>query len=106
MIPMKINDQLLKKYAPMTETAFYILYCLQSEDNGYNITKRVLDLTDGDVNIGAGTMYGSLSKFEKDGLITHTRKEEKRIYYQVTDLGQALLDKEINRIKRIAEMLK
>ena len=96
-----MNDRIRKKYSPMTETAFYILFSLQTEDNGYNISKRVDDFTQGRVQIGAGTMYGSLSKFEKDGLIEHTRKEEKRIYYQITNLGQDILDLEKERIKQV-----
>ena len=46
-------------------------------------------------------MYGSLSKMEKDGLITFVREVEKRKLYVITDLGKEVLDLEINRIKRL-----
>lgn len=98
---MKIDETLLKKYAPMTETAFYILFNLQKENHGYNITKDVSELTSGEVNIGAGTMYGSLGKFEKDGLIVMSHQEDKRKYYRLTDLGKQLLEIEIKRIDRV-----
>ncbi|MBG9984968.1 PadR family transcriptional regulator [Aerococcaceae bacterium DSM 111022] len=98
-----MDEKLLKKYAPMTETAFYILLSLRTPNNGYNITKEVSELTNNDVNIGPGTMYGSLGKFEKDGLIEQTHQEEKRIYYQITALGIQLLQMEIERIHRLLD---
>lgn len=96
-----INEKLLSKYAPMTETAFYILLHLQEENHGYNITKDVSALTNGEVKIGAGTMYGSLGKFEKDGLIQLTKQEDSRKYYQLTEIGKQLLKKEMERIDRV-----
>lgn len=96
-----MEDKLLKKYAPMTETAFYILLSLREPNNGYTITKEVTELTNNEVNIGPGTMYGSLGKFEKDGLIKQTHQEEKRIYYQLTQLGKDLLSMEVKRIQRL-----
>ncbi|MBG9980340.1 helix-turn-helix transcriptional regulator [Facklamia sp. DSM 111018] len=98
---MTNKNKLDKKYAPMTETAFYILLNLKKENHGYNITKEVLELTNEEVHIGAGTMYGSLGKFEKDGLIQQTKLEENRKYYTLTDLGRYYLEKEIMRIKRV-----
>lgn len=98
---MTIDDKLLKKYAPMTETAFYILFNLQTENHGYNITKEVAKLTQQEVIIGAGTMYGSLGKFEKDGLIALSHQEENRKYYQLTALGKELLAMERKRIDRL-----
>ena len=44
--------------------------------------------------LAPGTMYGSLSKMEKDGLIRFLREEEKRKIYEVTDLGREVLDLE------------
>lgn len=85
----------------MTETGFYILFCLQTEMHGYNIVQKVSSMTNGEIQIGAGTMYGSLSKMEKDGLIQFTREEGKRKSYIITDLGQKILDIEIKRIERL-----
>ena len=70
----------------MTETGFYILFCLQKENHGYRITQKVKEMTDSQVSISPGTMYGTLSKMEKDGLISFVREEEKRKIYQITDL--------------------
>ena len=46
-------------------------------------------------------MYGTLSKMEKDGLITFYKEENKRKLYQTTDLGKETLALEIKRIERL-----
>lgn len=95
-------DRHIKKvYVPMTETGFYILLCLQEEMHGYSIVKKVEDLTNGEVRLSPGTMYGSLSKMEKDGLITFVREEEKRKIYIITELGREVLSLEMKRIRRL-----
>ena len=90
-----------KVYVPMTETGFYILYCLQKENHGYGIVQRVEQLTDGEIRMAPGTMYGSLSKMEKDGLIRFVKEEEKRKLYVITALGKEVLELELKRIQRL-----
>jgi len=58
-------------------------------------------VTDSQVSISPGTMYGTLSKMEKDGLISFVREEEKRKIYQITDLGRKVLEIELKRIERL-----
>ena len=100
-------DQHIKKvYVPMTETAFYILLCLKQPNHGYGSVQTVEKLTDGAIRLAPGTMYGSLSKMEKDGLIRFVREEEKRKIYQITDLGLEVLQLELNRIERLYRVAK
>ena len=82
-----MDAHIKKVYVPMTETGFYILLCLRTPNHGYGIVQKVKELTEDEVVLGPGTMYGSLSKMEKDGLIEFVREEEKRKIYQITDLG-------------------
>lgn len=96
-----MNDKIKKVYVPMTESGFYILFCLQTPQHGYGISQQVKRLTGGAVTIGAGTMYGTLSKMEKDGLIRFFSEEDKRRLYQLTDLGREVLETEIKRIERL-----
>ena len=96
-----MDSKIRRVYVPMTETGFYILFCLQKEMHGYNITQKVKEMTEGQVEIGPGTMYGTLGKMEKDGLIEFVREEEKRKLYKITPLGQEVLQLEIARIKRL-----
>ena len=91
-----MDSKIERVYVPMTETGFYILYCLQTPQHGYGISRQVSSLTNGEVAIGAGTMYGTLSKMEKDGLIVFDREEEKRRLYRIE-----VLDREMRRIERL-----
>ena len=93
-------DQHIKKvYIPMTETAFYILFCLQKPNHGYGIVQMVEKMTEGAIRLAPGTMYGSLSKMEKDGVIKFIKEEDKRKIYEITELGLEILNIENNRIK-------
>ena len=101
-----MDSHIKKVYIPMTETSFYILMCLREESHGYSIVQRVEKLTQGDIKIGPGTLYGSLSKMEKDGLIKFVREEDKRKIYHITDLGEQILELEMNRIERLYRTMK
>lgn len=96
-----MEDKIRRIYVPMTESGFYILFCLQEPQHGYGISQQVKRIASGDVSISAGTMYGTLSKMEKDGLISFYREEDKRKLYQITELGKEILFLEIKRIERL-----
>lgn len=96
-----MDNHIKKVYMPMTETAFYILLCLKEPNHGYGIVQRVEKITAGAIRLTPGTMYGSLSKMEKDGVIRFVREEEKRKIYQITELGAMVLQVELKRIERL-----
>lgn len=101
-----MDPHIKKVYVPMTETGFYILLSLREPNHGYGITQMVKEITDGDITITPGTMYGTLSKMEKDGLISFVREEEKRKIYRITDLGTEVLQIEMKRIDRLYRNIK
>jgi len=96
-----MDAHIRKVYVPMTETGFYILLCLQKPNHGYGIVQMVEKMTEGEIRLAPGTMYGSLSKMEKDGLIQFVREEEKRKIYEITELGAEVLQLELKRIQRL-----
>ncbi len=96
-----MDAHIRKVYVPMTETGFYILLCLQKPNHGYGIVQLVEKMTEGEIRLAPGTMYGSLSKMEKDGLIQFIREEDKRKIYQITALGTEVLQVELKRIQRL-----
>ena len=74
---MVLMDSKIKRiYVPMTESGFYILFCLRQPQHGYGISRQVRQMTGGELIISAGTMYGTLSKMEKDGLIALIGKKK------------------------------
>ncbi len=96
-----MEEKLRRIYIPMTETGFYILFCLRTENHGYNIGQQVKQMTGGELSISPGTMYGTLSKMEKDGLIQFLKEEDKRKFYRITELGSEILELEQKRIERL-----
>ena len=96
-----MDQHIRKVYVPMTETAFYILLCLQKENHGYGIVQTVEKMTAGEIKLAPGTMYGSLSKMEKDGVIAFVREEDKRKVYKITELGSEVIALEKKRIERL-----
>ena len=96
-----MDSKIKRIYVPMTESGFYILFCLRQPQHGYGIGQQVKQMTGGALVISAGTMYGTLSKMEQDGLIAFVREEEKRKLYQITPLGTEVLELELQRIQRL-----
>lgn len=94
-------DKLLKKYVPMTETAFYILLSLTEPRHGYGIIKCVEELTEGRLKLGSGTVYGTLTKMQKDAMIAVFADEKRKTIYEVTDCGKRIMQVEMRRLKEL-----
>ena len=94
---------------PLTPAVFHILLALSSgERHGYGIMKQVELDSQGNVNMGAGTLYGSLKRMLDAGLVKESARridpemdDERRIYYQITGTGAKVLAAELERYKRI-----
>jgi DNA-binding PadR family transcriptional regulator len=96
----------VKKYSPLTETTFYILISLFEPLHGYGIITKVEEMTSGRVKLAAGTLYGALNTLLNNGLIDRTGEDPenpRRIIYQITLLGEFLIDIEIKRLKDMVE---
>ena len=100
-----MDPHIKKVYVPMTETAFYILLCLRTPNHGYGIVLMVEKMTGGAIRLAPGTMYGSLSKMEKDQVIRFVREEDKRKLYEITNLGREVLEIERKRIERLYQIM-
>ncbi len=98
-----MNGRLIEKYIPMTETAYYILLALSKERHGYGIKGHVDSLTGGRLILGAGTIYGTLSKMEKDGLIRPVSEHDRRRTYIITHTGTQILGMEVERLHELVE---
>lgn len=91
----------IKDFIPMSETAYYILLSLTEERHGYAVMQYVSKLTNERINLGPGTLYGTLSKLEKTDLVMITKQENKRKYYKITEQGEEVLEAEIQRIEEL-----
>lgn len=97
---------------PLTPAVFHILLALSNgELHGYGIMKQVEADSQGNVSMGAGTLYGSLKRMLDSGLVKESDKrvdpemdDERRIYYQITGAGRKALAAELGRYKRIVSL--
>ena len=97
---------------PLTPAVFHILLALSNgARHGYGIMKQVEVDSQGQVNMGAGTLYGSLKRMLDAGLVEESDKrvdpeidDERRIYYQITGAGAKALTAELERYKRIVTL--
>jgi len=79
---------------------FYLLLVLTHPVHGYEIMKRVEEVSDGTIKIGAGTCYGLLARCVKEKLIKLIKDDGKKKTYLITELGKQLLDEEIASMRR------
>ena len=93
-------------FVPLTPAVFNILLALtDSEKHGYRIMLEVEANTNGQVLMGPGTLYGSIKRMLKAGLIEESDEradlemdDQRRKYYRLTDLGRRTLNMEAERL--------
>ena len=75
---------------------------------GYDITRKVEDLTEGKINLTYGALYPVLYKLERDGiLITESENFNNRIriYYSLTPKGDSVVAEKLKELKEFIESL-
>jgi DNA-binding PadR family transcriptional regulator len=89
---------------PLTPAVFHILLALYGKErHGYDIMQRVREDSRGAVNMGPGTLYGSLDRMLAAGLVCKSNtRDPRRIYYQLTAVGQLTLKAESERLSAVA----
>ncbi|RZU51607.1 PadR family transcriptional regulator [Krasilnikovia cinnamomea] len=92
----------------MQEPTLLILTALAKEPlHGYGVIRTVQELSQGEVVLRPGTLYGALDRLAEQGLATVDREEavdgRLRRYYKLTDSGAAALATLIGRLRRNAD---
>ena len=84
----------------LTEAYSYILFALAEPMHGYGIMQKVVQMSESSVNLGPGTLYGALTNMQKKEWIeTAPSDEARRKNYQLTALGQQVVEDEVSRIQ-------
>ena len=104
--PRSPGDQL-----PLSPAVFHILLALADEErHGYGIMQEVERRTDGQVQLGPGTLYGAIKRLLKNGLIEEIDErpdpelnDERRRYYRLTSFGERVARAEAARIARLLQ---
>ena len=102
-------DPAFQTQIPLPIAQLHILLALTTGDrHGYAIMREVKRLTNGAVTMGPGTLYGTIKRMLRVGLIEETAArpdpeldDERRRYYRLTGLGTAVLDAEIARMEHL-----
>ena len=89
----------------LTEAVYYILLSLTEPLHGYGIMQNVSQLSNGRVNLAAGTLYGAINTLLEKNWIkalpgeSDSRKKE----YVITDTGRQMLRSELIRLNELIE---
>lgn len=89
------------KNTPFTEAVYYILLSLYSPLHGYGIMQNVKKLTNGRLNIGAGTLYGAINTLISKGFIEEYSSDPSKKEYVITDDGKIAVENELKRLKEL-----
>jgi DNA-binding PadR family transcriptional regulator len=95
-----------ESFLPLTPAVFHILLALaDGEKHGYAIMQEIEDVTGSKVQMGPGTLYGSIKRMLAAGLIEESDDrpdaaldDERRRYYRQTGLGRRVLREEAQRM--------
>jgi DNA-binding PadR family transcriptional regulator len=119
-----------KDELPLTPVVLHILLALadgrrggQGEEEsagryGYAVAQEVEAMTDGQIRMGPGTLYGSIQRMLTSGLIEEVSRgksgsrshlagaddEERRRYYRLSLFGRRVLELELARLARVVQV--
>ena len=102
-----------ESFLPLKSHWLHILVSLVGgEQHGYGIMREVLERSGGTVRLWPATLYGSLKRLIKEGLIVESGErpapefdDARRRYYRLTALGQRVLDVESQRLQDLVRIL-
>ena len=90
------------KNLPLTETAYYILLALLKPAHGYLIMQKVEELSDGQVRMAAGTLYGALEALLRRNFVKPVQTDDsRRKVYVITDEGKRILRLDCQRMSHM-----
>ena len=98
-------------YLPLTPAVLDIMVALGDEElHGYAIMQEVRRRTAGKRRLAPGTLYRSLKQMEERGWVVEAEErpdpsldDERRRYYQLTDLGRRVALAEVERLEGLVD---
>src|ERR1051325_11297866 len=98
---------------PLTPVVLHVLLALADEPqgkHGYAVAREVEEVTEGQIRMGPGTLYGSIQRMLDAGLIEERRgrptngDDERRRYYRITGFGKRVMGLELSRLEGIVAL--
>lgn len=85
-----------------------LLSLSDGERHGYALKREIQKRTEGRLNLGAGALYGSISRMLERGFVVESRArpdphldDERRRYYRITPLGRRVAQAEAQRMRQL-----
>jgi DNA-binding PadR family transcriptional regulator len=108
----KIKQHTCDDLIPLAPAVFHILLALlDGERHGYALKREIARRTDGKLTLGAGALYGSISKMLAQGLIEESDDrpdphldDERRRYYRITAFGRRVAQAEAARMRELVHL--
>jgi DNA-binding PadR family transcriptional regulator len=96
----------------LTPVIYHTLLALSNAPmHGYAISQEVARLTEGRLQMGPGTLYGTLQRLHDAGWVERTEAveatgshAERRRYYQLSAAGMSVLRTEARRLARAVDL--
>jgi len=101
-----------ESFLPLPPATLHILMAVAEEPrHGYAIIQQVAARTDGEIVLSAGTLYRSIQRMLEQGLLLETDErpdpkydDERRRYYEITPLGEAVARAEARRLAQLVKL--
>ncbi len=85
----------------LTETMFYVLMAFLKEERcGVDAAEYIRQKTHDRIQLGPGTLYTILAKFQEEGLLRETSVHGRKRTYRITDRGRQVYLEEVERLRR------
>ena len=96
-------------HLPLTPAVFHILLALaDGEKHGYGIMQEVIRITNGEMRMGPGTLYGTIKRMLETGFIEEIEErpdplidDQRRRYYRLTVFGKSVARAETDRLSTL-----
>lgn len=110
LMPTQTQDP--AKLLPLTPAVFHILLALADDErHGYAIMREVAASTGGQLQMGPGTLYGTLKRLLAAELVEESDErpdpaldDERRRYYRLTSLGRRVAVAEAERLTQLVRL--
>ena len=97
----------LKSLLPLSPAMLHILLALAAEDrHGYGIMLEVARQSQGQYELGPGTLYDNLEKLMRRGLVNEAprrsaNEDPRRRYYRLSAFGRRVLSADLVRLRGV-----
>ena len=101
----------VEEFIPLKHVDFLVLLVLmESEMHGYGIVKAIGERTGGQIRLEPGNLYRYVRRLVERGLVAETdarpvpeSDDERRRYYEATELGREVLQLEVSRLRALID---